>query len=382
MQNRYIRDNIFPPEFHALNRAWSAYQVFSALGILLGTLLGLGLAWRLGLSLWVGILVSLGGLISIYGLALVSKLFTAEEVLINYRVQIFFWLISSLLLWVLRQPLLRYLDLAALGGAATIILGRIGCLHASCCHGRPARWGVCYGAAHVKEGLEPYLAGVRLFPVPLLASLWTLLITVAGSCIVLGGAPPGTAFGWHVVAYGVGRFGQEFLRGHSGRRYWHGFSEAQWTALLTIGALVVAGWLGWVPAYGWHVVAGVGLALWMLALIAWRKSQKVPRYKLLHADHIHEIAGGLYALAQRSTKTGSVGVLTTSLGIQISAGAVAQAEGPPLYHYTLSRCDDALSDEVANLLADLIVKLRHSDAKPQLVKGLQPGVFHFLIPCG
>jgi prolipoprotein diacylglyceryltransferase len=385
MKSHRKRTLFFSPEFHALNRAWSAYQVFNILGLLLGALLGSLLAGQLGLSPWVILTLSLVGFLSITGLGLVSRVLTGEEHLLNnYRVQVLFLLLCGGMVAALRRPVLPYLDLAAIGAAAMMVPGRVGCLHASCCHGRPARWGVCYGAAHVKEGLEAYLAGVRLFPVQVLASLWALVITGLGTLVVLGGAAPGTAFGWHVAAYGVGRFAQEFLRGDAGRAHWRGFSEAQWTALATIWALVGAGALGWLPAYGWHVAAGVGLGLVMLGVaVRWRLQkalrQDIARHKLLHVEHIHEVARGLHSLARRPVKAGAVGVVTTSLGIQISAGEVAQEAGPPLRHYTLSHRDVPLTEAAAALLGDLIAKLRHPGARPQVVKGQQDGVFHALV---
>jgi hypothetical protein len=108
----------FLPTFHALNRAWSAYQVFNILGLLLGALLGAGLAGRLRLSPWVILTLSLVGFLSITGLGLVSRIFTGEEHLLNnYRVQVLFLLLSGALLWALRRPVLPYLDLAATGAA-------------------------------------------------------------------------------------------------------------------------------------------------------------------------------------------------------------------------------------------------------------------------
>ncbi len=228
-----------------------------------------------------------------------------------------------------------------------------------------------------REGLQAYLADVRLFPVQIVASLWALAIAAGGTLIVLGGAPPGTAFGWHVVTYGIGRFGQEFLRGDAGRPHWRGFSEAQWTALAAIWAVTGAGALGWLPAYGWYLAAGIGLALAMLGVAAGRRLQKVPRHALLGVAHIHEVARGLHALALRPKTPNAVGVVTTSLGIQISAGEATQEEGLPLCHYTLSCRDEPLTEAAAVLLGNLIARLRHPGATPRIVKGNRPAFFMF-----
>lgn len=117
--------------------------------------------------------------------------FTGEEYLLNsYHAQAVFLTLSGALLRLWRQPAPAYLDLAAIGIAAMIACGRIGCLTAGCCHGRPLRWGarhgVCYGPDHVAEGLELYLAGVRLFPTQALGVAGGLLIATVGVLLVLG----------------------------------------------------------------------------------------------------------------------------------------------------------------------------------------------------
>ncbi|MBN2006744.1 MAG: prolipoprotein diacylglyceryl transferase [Anaerolineae bacterium] len=381
----HFRPLTFPPvTFRAFNRTWSTYQALNALGLLLGTTIGLLLVRYRGLSVLIALAVSLAGVASIFGLAWISKLLTGEEYLLNnYHAQAVFLALSAALLWLWRQPAPAYLDLAAIGIAVMIGCGRIGCLAAGCCHGRPsrlgARYGVCYGPEHVAEGMEPYLAGVRLFPVQALGSAGGWLIAAVGVLLVLGGSPPGTVFGWHVTAYGVGRFGLEFLRGDAGRRYWKGFSEAQWTALVTIGLLVGAEALGWLPLYAWHWVVGAGLALAMIAVSVWRRRQgDLPA--LRQADHLHEVARGLYLLDQNSAGADAVRVFTTSLGIQLSAGEIAQDGGPPLRHYTLSRRDTPLTESSAATLGDLIARFRHPDAIPQIVRGQQDGVFHVLFP--
>jgi hypothetical protein len=212
-------------EICIVRKRWSVFQIFSGLGMLLGTLLALFLAWEAQLSLLLILTLALAGVLTVFALALVSRILTGEESLLNNcRLQIVLLGGWIALLWLLRQPVLPSLDLLVLGLGLSIAVGRIGCLAAGCCHGRPARWGVCYGQAHVDDGFEPYLAGVRLFPVQVLASLWAFFVTGVGVVLLLSDLPPGTALGWYVVAYGVGRFLQEFLRGDAGRRYLLGFS--------------------------------------------------------------------------------------------------------------------------------------------------------------
>lgn len=380
-------------EICIMHKRWSVFQIVNGLGMLLGTLLALFLAWESQLSLLLVLALTLAGVLAVLALALVSKLLVGEEYLLNnYRLQIVLLLGWIALLWLLRQPVLSYLDLLASGLGLSIAVGRIGCLAAGCCHGRPARRGVCYGQVHVDDGFEAYLAGVRLFPVQALAALWMFFVTAVGVLLTLGGAPPGTALSWYAVAYGVGRFFQEFLRGDAGRLYLLEFSEAQWTALAAAWAVVGAGWAGWLPFYGEQLGAAIGLTLAMAGVAVWRRLCRVPRHRLLHPNHIAQVAQILDHLSQVSqarlvvegdVPTGAtfhlVPMLATSLGIQLSAGEVVQEDGFSTRHYTLSGQNGLLTERTAAVLAELIARLRHPASTPQIVRGQQEGVYHVVM---
>ena len=71
---------------------------------------------------------------------------TGEERIIYYRHEIAVMVVAALLLWLLRQPLLPYLDVTILGIGMFLTCGRMGCFMVGCCHGRPHDWGVCYRA--------------------------------------------------------------------------------------------------------------------------------------------------------------------------------------------------------------------------------------------
>lgn len=91
-------------------------------------------------------------------------------------------------------------DLFAVCIPAAHAFGRIGCLMAGCCHGRPAAWGLY----HVN-------LGIRVIPVQLFEALF-----LAGLCIFLWKSTakhPGTGFAQYLLFYGIWRFSAEFLRG-------------------------------------------------------------------------------------------------------------------------------------------------------------------------
>src|SRR5262249_36262493 len=98
-------------------------------------------------------------------------------------------------------PLLPYLDVVILGIGAFLACGRVGCLMVGCCHGRPSNWGVSYRQEHVVARFTPYFAGIRLFPVQVLESLWGLFILLVGSNLVCSGLSSGETRLWCVICY-------------------------------------------------------------------------------------------------------------------------------------------------------------------------------------
>ena len=121
-----------------------------------------------------------------------------------------------------------FAQIAVLASGMAIATGRMGCLLQGCCHGIRAGWGVAY--PH-KTDAGPFV------PVPLLESIWCLAWVVL--CLTglqpIRELPAGLVF---IVAYASGRFFFEFLRHKSDRLFWLGLSEAQWTSLLLITAIV------------------------------------------------------------------------------------------------------------------------------------------------
>ncbi len=376
--NHYL-NKLTHPQTRLVPKRWSPFHFFGGLGVTWGTILMLFLAWRLNLSLLV-----IGGLVPVavlilLGLTMLTKIIAGAERIINYHHQIAVIVVTAGLLWLLGRPILPYLDLIMLGMGLFIALGRMACVQVGCCHGRPHRWGVCYGPAHVEEGFPPYLAGVRLFPVPAVESLWVLGIVVGGTIFVLWGSPPGAVLAWHLVAYGLGRFCFEFWRGDPQRPYWWGFSEAQWIALLSVWVVVGLELAGVLPRQGWHTGAAVGLTLAVISIAGWRRVQPTPRHRLLHARHIKEVAEAIDNLSlSLANPANTIQMATTSSGVQLSVGQLEQG-GKFFRHYTLSGQDDMLAGTSAKTLAGLIIQLRHPDSSGEIIEGRQQGVFHLVL---
>src|SRR2546423_11236515 len=198
--------------------------------------------------------------------------------------------VAALLLWLVRQPILRYLDATLLGVGIFLACGRIGCLMVGCCHGRPHSWGVCYRQEHAAAGFESCYVGVRLFPSQALESVWVFSIVLVGSLLVLSHHQPGTALAWYVITYDIGRFSFEFMRGDAERPYLWGFSEAQWVSIMLMCVLVCLEFFGVLPFQLWHLVATVCVAVIMVVVALRRRLRKIPMHELLHPYHVKEIA--------------------------------------------------------------------------------------------
>jgi Prolipoprotein diacylglyceryl transferase len=158
------------------------------------------------------------------------------------------------------------LDVTALGMAALLACGRLGCMTAGCCYGRPAeRRGLRYGPAHVAEGLPAALKGRPLMPVQMLECCWAVLL-LAGGCLLLGSsrAPVGATTVLVVGGRAAGRMLAERIRGDERRAVIGRRTPAQHWALGSAAMLLLATGLRFLPTGSWTVVAIVAVMLYCL----------------------------------------------------------------------------------------------------------------------
>lgn len=379
-----LLDRLVRPQVRLMGRARSAYQVCGYIGLATTILIGVVLVTRAALSYGVMVALILTSVATILLTVFVTKVITGTARLTYHHHELAVLGTASLLLWMIGQPLLPYLDIVMIGTGGFLVWGRLGCLMVGCCHGQPHRWGVCYRPEHGAAGFTSYLVGVRLFPIQAVESFYVLSLVVIGAILVWMGQAAGSALAWYVVMYNMGRFCFEFVRGDPGRPYWLGYSEAQWTALaLTTGVAVLA-WTGRLPFVPWQIAMPVLLAGVMIVLNRASARAGLGRRQLYHPTHIAEVA----RLINRTLglpNPAAVAVAQTSLGIQISAGQVTLS-GHTVEHYTLSAANRNLSAHAAALLARLVVGLRAQGpagdaAHGELVAGGH-GAYHLLIPRG
>lgn len=114
--------------------------------------------------------------------------------------------------------------------------GRIGCFCAGCCYGRPMAppWGMVFSSP-----LAP--AGVALFPVQLVEAGFNLVLFAWLFAYSRRRRKPGQVLGLYLAAYGIIRFGLEYLRYDAVRGIALGLSTSQWIslALAPVGVLLL-----------------------------------------------------------------------------------------------------------------------------------------------
>jgi hypothetical protein len=231
----------------------------------------------------------------------------------------------ALVLAAMRAPVLPYLDVTAPAIALFLGCGRVGCLLAGCCHGRPAELGIVYGEAAADDGFPRHLVGVRLFPVQALEAAGLFAISATGLA-ALPFAPPGRVFAWFLATYAVLRFGTEGLRGDP-RPHWLGLSVPRW---MTLPGLASALWIGRGPGDP-ALRDGVLVAALALAVALAVRRRLDPRPTLLGVAHAAELRALLVDGAARAGGGGPV-FRWTSRG---TGAAVARAAGGGL-HLTLT----------------------------------------------
>lgn len=383
--NRQL-DRVVRPEVRLLHRT-SALMACAYVGLAIGVPLAIALVLYRGLSPWVLAVVILVSVLTFLGLAMATKIVLGEERLTYYHHEIAILVVATLTLALLGQPVLPYLDATILGVGCVLFCGRIGCLMVGCCHGRPHSWGVCYRQEHANAGFPSYFVGVRLFPIQVVESVWAFGIVVVGTAMVLSNRPPGEALAWYIVAYDVGRFCFEFVRGDADRPYYWGFSQAQWISLLLMSVVVWAELSGILVFHAWHLAATLLMLLAMATIACVRRLRRTATYRLLHPRHIKELAEAIELITEHETdeatselgagaKPGDIYMGYTSLGVQISASKTDTATGP-IYHYALSYRNGTMTEEAAAALAKLVLQLRHPSASNKFIKG-DSGTFHLL----
>jgi Prolipoprotein diacylglyceryl transferase len=216
------------------------FQLYGQAGTVLALAFTVLLAAHRHLSWCVIVAVDAAALVTFLGMAETMSRLMGKARMVCYRQVIGVLIAQAIVLRIFEAPLLKYLDVSALGIGVFLVCGRLGCFSVGCCHGRPSCWGAGYRKEHAQAGFPPYLVGVRLFPIQAVESIFVVRLVAFGTALVLKGFPAGSALAFYVITYAFGRFWIEFARGDTVRPYFGGFSEAQWTSLFLALGVVCA----------------------------------------------------------------------------------------------------------------------------------------------
>ncbi|MGB3080725.1 MAG: prolipoprotein diacylglyceryl transferase family protein [Saprospiraceae bacterium] len=354
-----------------------SFHFFGVLGYMLGTLLGVVLASQLNLKPLIVLLMAGIGAATFFLLAFLGKWITRQETIVYYHHEISILLLCTLYLYLIKQPILPYLDITLIGIGTFLAFGRIGCYSVGCCHGKPHKHGVKYGQQHVDTGFTWFYKDIPLLPVQLIESAYVFLTVLISVVLLLNGAIPGTVILVYTVVYGSMRYALEFLRGDPERPLWHGLSEAQWTTLALTSLTLVMSTINWLPFYSWHWI--ILLAMMIISLFTIYTSYRHPEYQLFSPPHIRQLAEGLDMLEKTNTHSERgtlVNIYTTQAGLNLSYGVIGTESNKQYFTFSLKN-KQIMNKQMAHKMAQLIGLIKNLSGQFTLVEK-QNGIYHLI----
>lgn len=356
-----------------------SFHFFGVLGYILGTTLGITIASQLNLQPLIVLLMAGIGAATFFLLAFVAKWITGEETIVYYHHEIAILVFCALTLYLLKLPILPYIDIALLGIGVFLAFGRIGCYSVGCCHGRPHKHGVKYGQQHVDAGFTWFYKDVPLLPVQLIESVYVFFTVISGVILLLFHAVPGTVLIVYTVVYGLMRFILEFFRGDPDRPLLIGLSEAQWTTMVLTAITFFMSRINWLPVYNWHwIILSVMLIVSLVTMFLYKKNAG---QKFLFAKHVEQLAEGLNLLERVNRtpykkNTEQINIFKTSRGLAISCGH-NHNEFEINYFTISSKNKREMNFPIAEKIAKLISTLKKYEGDYELIEK-QNGVYHIL----
>jgi phosphatidylglycerol:prolipoprotein diacylglycerol transferase len=147
-------------------------------------------------------------------------------------------------LWYLRRhrmPMWTVTDVFAPGIALGHVVGRLGCLFAGCCFGRPTDvpWAITFHSPYAAQNVGTPL-NVPLHPTQLYEAGAELLILGILLASERKGRPfPGRTFWGYMFLYGISRFIIEFYRGDTRGMVFDALSTSQFVSVLLVPVSIV-----------------------------------------------------------------------------------------------------------------------------------------------
>jgi len=356
------------PRLHIqlLHYQLKAFQFFGVLGYVIAVLVCGLVALATGLLPQIILLLWITGGITFFLLAMIIKWIKGQEDIVYYHQEIGILSMCAFILWIIREPILPYLDVTILGIGVFLVFGRLGCYSIGCCHGKPAKKGVKYSQIFVDAGFTYFYKDVPLLPVQIWESIFVLFISISSIVLLLAGMVPGSNLIFYTTAYGLFRFCIEYFRGDPERPAFLGLSEAQWTSILLILSSFILAQLEILPAYELHLFTIILLVILAIGAITFYLNSDF--LKLTSPQHLKQISNKLRNIesAQKSMRANQkIRVFTTTKGLSISAGTFDKN----FRHYSISTPRKTpLSSELIEYLAKFIQLARHRTCSFEIIK--------------
>ena len=330
----------------------STYTVLGFVGYAAGTLFAAMLAMHWSMTLEERLIVLLAPPLAFLLVVAIARAIAGRELIVFYQAAIAATSTVAIAGALRGANVVRLVDTAVLGIGVMLTFGRLGCFAVACCHGRPARRGVRYGAAHVAAGFWKRWSGRTLFPIQLVESAASLGLVIGALAL---SALPGRAAVIYIDGYALLRFGLELHRGDPVRPFALGLSEAQWFSIAVVGAVALAS-----PTL-WTVTAAGVLVLGAIVLVARRR-----RRELLLPPHLRvldEVCSAVLADPAHARRD-------TGLGLGVTCHYLDDGR----IDWVLSSGHAMWSVETARQIADTLWR------DSEVVAGRMPGVVHVIVP--
>jgi len=134
-----------------------------------------------------------------------------------------------------KRNVLEFTDLFAPCFCVAHAFGRVGCLLAGCCYGLEIGETAQFGILTYKGALAvKYLDGAMRLPVPLMETVFLLVLCEVLVLVFCTEKRLGTTTGWYLVAYAVWRFVIEMFRGDAERGRFGALYTSQWISILIL----------------------------------------------------------------------------------------------------------------------------------------------------
>lgn len=337
----------------------AAYHFFGITGIVTACITPLILGLILDLSLVTLFILLASSALLTWAYIKLTVLITKRDAVVFFNYFLTLLAGSFLVLRIMNQPVLVYMDIMIVGAGLLFAFGRIGCFMAGCCYGKPSIRGIRYDKHHKKNGFPRLLLRVRLLPVQLIESAWLFSITAISIGLVFSTQVPGMALSTFLILLALGRLMLEFFRGDPLRPYKQGISQAQWTSLVMLGLTISFQIAGILPFQSWQSFILVSFLILLITFVL--RSKNVSLRSLFSARHIHEIAEVFEIFKRGSLIPAStqkaVYLRKTSLNIQLSENHIPLKDRTTLHHITLSSTDQPFHYRQARGLSQYMVSL-------------------------